>query len=90
MEGAVSLNDTLTELHNRRAGQIVREIVKPTLDAGGTPASVLVLLESVTAGTIHALTKIGGDEIVLDLFMKQVSERLALLRLGPIGAKGSA
>lgn len=86
----ISQSAELLALHNRLAGQIVRQIVKPTIDAGGDYTAVLVLLESVAAGTIHAVSKLGGDEIVLDVFMKGVSERLAALRLGPIQTGGSA
>lgn len=40
-----------SELHNRLAGEIVKSIVMPPLEAGGDFKDVMVLLESVIAGS---------------------------------------
>jgi hypothetical protein len=79
---------SLTELHNRLAGDIVKQIVKPTLDAGGQFTDVLVLLESVILGVVLMAVKLGGDEIVLDEVMAAVKKRLAEQRLTNIETKG--
>ena len=78
------------ELHNQLAGRIVASIVKPPLDAGGDIKDVLVLAESVVAGVIIACTKIGGDEVVLDAFIKGVKTRLAQIRLQDVKPEGEA
>ena len=81
---------TPSEIHNRDAGRIVREIVKPTLDAGGGPKDVLVLLESVVTGVLTVTVKMGGDNPVLDVFIDGVRARMAAIRLGPATTEGSA
>ncbi|MPZ58474.1 MAG: hypothetical protein GEU91_18675 [Rhizobiales bacterium] len=81
---------TQSTIHNRMAGEIVRSIVKPPLDAGGQMTDVLVLLESVVLGVILVAVKMGGDEIVLDTLVDGVKKRLAEQRLGPITTAGSA
>lgn len=49
-----------TEIHNRIAGGIVKQIVTPPIEAGGETSDVLVVLESVVAGVIMACGKIDG------------------------------
>lgn len=82
------------DIHNATAGPIVAAIVKPTLKAGGGMPEVLVLLESVIAGTLVTICKLGGDEIVLDAVMDEVRDRtremLAQMRLGNVEPGGSA
>lgn len=46
---------TLLQIHNNSARTALIEIVKPTLDAGGTAESVLVVLESVVTGVLLAI-----------------------------------
>lgn len=45
-----------TTLHNQLAGDIVRQIVKPMIEAGAPFSSVLVLLESIVTGVLLALS----------------------------------
>lgn len=78
------------QVHNQVAGDIVRQIVKPTLEAGGEMTDVLVLLESVVLGVMFVAVKLGGDEVVLDKLVEGVKRRMAEQRLGPIETKGSA
>lgn len=78
------------EIHNATAGEIVKQIVKPTIDAGGQMTDVLVLLESVVTGVMLVAVKLGGDEIVLDTFIDGVRKRMAETRLGPIDTAGQA
>lgn len=80
----------LTDIHNQQAGDIVKAIVKPTLEAGGEFTDVLVLLESVVLGVMLMAVKLGGDEIVLDHLVVGVKKRLAEQRLGAIDPAGSA
>lgn len=68
------------EFHNRRAGEIVEEIIRPTLEAGGSFFSVLVLLESVITGVLLFGVKDGGDDPVLAMLMQHVRDRLAEIR----------
>ena len=78
------------ELHNELAGQIVASIVRPPLDAGGTQENVLLLLESVIVGSVLALVKLGGDEIVLDEVIHRVKARLSVIRLNELKPAGHA
>lgn len=77
-------------LHNIIAGRIVASIVRPVIAAGGSPMSVMVLLESVVAGTIFSIMKLGGDDKALELLTEAVRARLAELRLGDIKSEGKA
>lgn len=78
------------DIHNRDVGAIVRSIVMPTLEVGGDMRDVLVLLESVCAGVMTLVVRPGGDNVVLDLFMDGLRERMANVRIGGIEPKGSA
>lgn len=80
----------VVELHNGTAGEIVKSIVRPTLEAGGEFTDVQVLLESVILGVVLVAVKLGGDEIVLDQVMAGVKARLAEQRLGDIEVRGRA
>ena len=82
--------ETMSALHNQLAGPIVASIVKPVLEAGGRPTAILVLLESVIAGVVLAVTRLGGDEVVLEKIFEGVKGRLAELRLGPVHPAGEA
>lgn len=83
-----------SDLHNRIAGEIVKMIVMPPLEAGGDFKDVMVLLESVIAGVVLGMFKLGGDNIVLDTVMDaakaRVQEIMARDRLGQLPTKGSA
>lgn len=78
------------EIHNATAGEIVKQIVRPTIEAGGQMTDVLVLLESVVVGVALVAIKLGGDEIVLDQVLAGARKRLAEQRLGPIVTAGQA
>lgn len=82
--------ETVHELHNRLAGELVKQIVKPTLAAGGDMADVLVLLESIVAGVLTIAVMTGGDEQVLDVFQANVRQRMAEIRLGDCPTAGQA
>ncbi len=79
-----------TKLHNELAGQIVAQIVRGPIAAGGTTADVLVLAESVLVGVALATIKLGGDDKVLDVIFERARARLAELRLKDIPTAGSA
>lgn len=81
---------TPPEIHNRDVGDLVRRIVKPTIDAGGDMKDVLVLLESVAAGVLAVAVKFGGDNDVLAVFSAGLAERMAQIRLGDVKPEGSA
>jgi hypothetical protein len=81
---------TQTEIHNQVAGDIVKQIVKPPLEAGGGMTDVLVILESVILGVMLVAVRLGGDDKVLDVVMEGVKRRLAEQRLGKIDSAGSA
>lgn len=82
--------NTQTEIHNKVAGEIVKAIVRPPLEAGGQFTDVLVILESVILGVMLMGVKLGGDDRVLDEVVLHVKERLAKLRLGRIDPAGNA
>lgn len=71
------LSARLTALHNQQAGDIVRQIVRPTLDAGGSMASVMVLMESVLAGFALAHFKLGAGNQVIDELCAAAKKRTA-------------
>lgn len=83
-----------SDLHNRIVGEIVKSIVVPPLTAGGDYKDVMVILESVIAGVVLGMFKLGGDNIVLDAVLDgakaRVQEIMARERLGPLPTKGSA
>lgn len=86
----MTMKEPAHELHNRLVGPVVASIVRPVIASGGSPEDILVLGESVLTGVILAVTKLGGDEPVLEVVFERVKQRLAEQRLGPIQAKGSA
>jgi hypothetical protein len=73
--------ETQGDIHNRIAGQIVKEIVNTPIGAGGKTTDVLVLLESIVAGVLTVAINMGGDDVVLEVFNKNVKERMADIRL---------
>lgn len=83
-----------SDLHNRIVGEIVKSIVVPPLTSGGDYKDVMVVLESVIAGVVLGMFKLGGDNIVLDTVLAgvkaRVEEIMARERLGPLPTKGSA
>lgn len=77
-------------LHNQLAGDIVKSIVKPVLETGGTFTEVMVLTESVLVGIALAGVKLGGDEKMLDLMVGRARARLAEIRLSNLQTAGNA
>ncbi|CAN5889479.1 hypothetical protein BH11PSE1_BH11PSE1_10560 [soil metagenome] len=61
-------------LHNEAAGQIVRQIVFPTLQGGGEIADVMVLTESVVLGVLLFGEKMGGDVVELDAMLESLTQ----------------
>jgi hypothetical protein len=86
----ISEHDDMSELHNRIAGEIVRLIVKPTFDAGGGPADVMELCESVLVGVALACIRLGGDNTVLDVMFDRAKGRLAEIRLAELPVAGES
>jgi hypothetical protein len=70
-----------SELHNRIAGKIVKDIVGPVLDHDGSTGDILVLTESVVLGVMLVVLSLGADEKVLDMLVEGVKRRLAEQRL---------
>ena len=77
------------ELHNRVARQIVAQITKEPIAAGGTLSHVLTLFESVMVGVALECLQLGSDAKVLDLVVGRAKERLAQARLKNLQTKGS-
>ena len=71
-----------TELHNKLAGQIVRSIVTPILESGGSRAAILVLTESVVAGVVEfcALKDDVAREEVLEALIEGARQRVEQLK----------
>lgn len=64
---------TQTEIHNRIAGEIVKSIVRPPIEAGGKAGDVLVVLESVVLGTLLALSELNDwGEIERETYLRAV------------------
>ena len=85
------MSDDLTNLHNRIAGELVRGIVRPVTEAGGTDASIMVVVESVVLGvllmneTAFGVTRPATVERLNEMSLR-IEERLAQLSAG--GARG--
>lgn len=74
--------------HNDLAGDLVKQLIRGTIGAGGDATETLVVLESVLVGTCLAVVRLGGDEPVLDVVTERARARLAELRLKNIEPKG--
>jgi hypothetical protein len=72
------------EIHNKLAGEIVGDIVRPILASGGKMSGALVVLESVVLGVLLMNEKTGGAsaETVLDVIADAVRKRLPEARDG--------
>lgn len=79
-----------SEVHNKLAGRIVREIVEEVVGSGGSWINVMVVTESVLVGVALAGVKLGGDEKMLDLMVDRARKRLAEIRLTDIEPAGNA
>lgn len=77
-----------TELHNRLAKEIVAQIVKEPIAAGGTIADILILCESVLVGVVVECFQLGSDAKILDMIVARAKDRLARAQLGDIETKG--
>jgi hypothetical protein len=90
MSGKPRLDDEAgAELHNRLAKQIVEQIVKEPIAAGGTMSDVMMLCESVLVGVVLGCFQLGSDVKVLDVIVGRVKQRLARARLEDLETKGS-
>jgi hypothetical protein len=90
MSGKPGLDDVAAaELHNRLAKQIVDQIVKEPIAAGGTMSDVMMLCESVLVGVVLGCLPYGHDVKVLDLIVGRVKDRLAKVRLEDLEPKGN-
>ena len=78
------------KLHNEIAGKIVESIVRPPIEAGGSSIDVLIVLESVVAGVLSVVIKVGGDAHVLEEFFDGVRQRMAHVRLDDLPPAGRA
>lgn len=86
---------TIADAHNDALHPIISQIVKSQMEAGGDFASILVLLESVVAGTILVLGKMhdAKDEFYdasVDAIYTGLKKRIAELRLAESKAAGSS
>jgi hypothetical protein len=90
MSGKQELDDEVAaELHNRLAKQIVDQIVKQPIAAGGTLSDVMMLCESVLVGVVLGCLPLGHDVKVLDLIVDRVKERLTRVRLEDLDVRGN-
>lgn len=71
-------NARATALHNEIAPEIVRRIVSPVIEAGGSHADILVIAESVIAGVVVFCAKNDGvsRDLVFDALVDRVRGRL--------------
>ena len=74
------MSKTPEEVHNQLAGPIITAIITPVVKAGGNYQDVIVLLETIIAGTILFISKPGGEGIIWDALHEGVGERLVDLR----------
>jgi Mg/Co/Ni transporter MgtE len=81
--------DPVAEIHNIAVPAIVNAILTPMIDAGGTTADVLDLLESVAATVIALAVMPPGDVKVVSTFAGNVARKLAMMRLAASEPAGS-
>ena len=81
--------EAATELHNRLAKQIVREMVGEPIAAGGTMSDIMMLCESVLVGVMIECFRLGSDVKMLDVIVGRVKDRLAKARLENIEIEGN-
>jgi hypothetical protein len=84
------MNEKQRRLHNELAGEIVKSIVRPPLEAGGSTTDVLILLESVITGVYAACVRLGGDPPVWSVMSQAIEERLAEMRLTDLPTAGQS
>ena len=75
------MEETPSQTHNRLAKEIVNKILTEGFLRQMRSTDVLVLLESILAGTLVGVVKLGGDEIVLEHLMKNTERRIKALRV---------
>ncbi len=78
------------ELHNVVAPAALHALCDPIIAGGGTGSDVLIALESVVAGAFLMAVNLGGDNIVFDVMVERLRERLAEVRLGALLPAGKA
>lgn len=78
------------ELHNVVAPAALKALCGPIIAGGGTGGDVLIALESVVAGAFLMAVNLGGDNIVFDVMVDRLRERLAEDRLGDLVPAGKA
>ena len=79
-----------TTLINDAATGAVEWIIRGTIGRGLEPTDALIALESTVVGAILAITKLGGDERVLEAVIDGARGRLAETRLNTTPSHGSA
>ena len=87
-----------SDLHNQMVGKIVSALIKPVLENGGSAVDVLVLTESVVAGVVTTLSRIGGDTpaadaataTMTDLLFDGIRRRIGEQRLATAEPAGRA
>ena len=52
---------SLKDIHNASFKRAVDEIVKPTIEAGGSTSAVMVVLETTVVATLLACAKLDGQ-----------------------------
>lgn len=77
-------------LHNQVAPAALRALCEPIIAAGGTGTDLLIALESVVAGAFVMAVRLGGDNIVFDVMVERLRERLAEERLSDLLPEGQA
>lgn len=79
------------EVHNRFAGSLTTQLVKAVRARGGSPADVLVLLESVNVGVLAYVAEATVSGLTTDEILAAMVERIparvaeARARLGTAG-----
>lgn len=74
------MSKTPEEVHNQLAGPIITAIITPVVKAGGNYEDVIVLLETIIAGTILFISKPDGEGIIWDAIHEGVMTRMEDLK----------
>lgn len=75
---------------NDAATKALEALLKGTVGKGCQPVDAIIACESTIVGLVLAVSRPGGDEIVVDTIFEGVKARLAEVRLNGVKPAGHA
>lgn len=87
---SAGINLAKTAAVNRIAMDVISQIVRSIDGKTVDTAAALIIAEQVVIGTFLATVKLGGDEPILDVFIQNIRDRMADIRLRDLETKGKS